>query len=70
MFSTFQDNQATIKELLQMVYDKIESSNVPKPNGMLTFHHINVRPIFIVAVPDHAIFFTAEPSNKKVRRMK
>jgi len=53
-----------------MVYDKIESSNVPKPNGMLTFHHINVRPIFIVAMPDHAIFFTAEPSNKKVRRMK
>ncbi|KAG2644631.1 hypothetical protein PVAP13_2KG375590 [Panicum virgatum] len=39
-----EDNQATIKELLQMVYDKIESSNVPKPN--------------------------AEPSNKKVRRMK
>ena len=51
-----------------MVNDKIESSNVT--NSMLTFHHINVRPIFIVAVPDHAIFFTAEPSNKKVRRMK
>ena len=68
MFSTFQDNQATIKELLQRVNDKRESSNVT--NSMLTFHHINVRPIFIVAVPDHAIFFTAEPSNKKVRRMK
>jgi len=46
MFSTFQDNQAIIKEMLQMVNDKIESSNVT--NSMLTFHHINVRPIFIV----------------------